>query len=70
MSRKINERARLLKVEDVTGWTLICKEDDADEWHIGWLDPFGTKKRALAFADTNHWPKPYRAVRCRLTVHQ
>jgi hypothetical protein len=65
---KVAERARILKIEDIAGWILIAKEDDADEWHIAWLDPFGTKKRALAFAATHHWAKPYQAVRGRVTV--
>ena len=68
ISKKVSERARLLKVEDITGWLLIGKDDDADNWNIAWLDPFATKKRALMFAVTNHWPKPYQAVRGRITI--
>lgn len=69
ISRKVAVRSRVLRVEDVAGWVLICKDDDAKDWHIGWLDPFSTKKRALKFASSNSWPKPYQAVRGRITVH-
>lgn len=68
MSRKINERALALKIEDVTGWLLICKDDDADDWHIAWLEPFGARRSALDFAKTNNWPKPYRAIRGRIMI--
>lgn len=70
MSKKVAERAKLLKVEDVAGWILITKDEDAKDWHIAWLDPFGTKKRALAFAAKHGWQKPYQAVRGRISVHQ
>lgn len=70
VSKKIENRARLLKVADVDGWILICRDDDSEEWHIGWLDPFSTKKRALTFANSNSWQKPYQAVRGRITVRQ
>lgn len=53
-------------IADQTGWILISLDDDNDEWHIAWLEPFGTKKSALHFATSNHWPKPYRAIRGRV----
>lgn len=53
---------------DVTGWVLICPEEGGDEWHIAWLDPFSSKKAALAFAKENNWTKPYRVVRGRVSV--
>lgn len=68
ISKRIQRRARLLKVEDVAGWVLICKDDDSKDWHIGWVEPFGTKKSALSFASDNHWQKPYQAVRGRITL--
>lgn len=68
MSKKVDERAWLLKIEDAAGWLLVCKDDDSDEWHIAWIEPFSTKKSALGFAKNNHWPKPYRAVRGRITL--
>lgn len=57
-----------LVVPDLTGWILITKDDDADEWHIAWHEHFGTKKAAVAFASDNKWPELYRAVRGRLMV--
>lgn len=68
ISKKVSERARLLSVQDVAGWVLICKDEDSTDWHIAWMDPFGSKKSALAFATGNRWPKPYQAVRGRLTI--
>lgn len=67
-SKKVEQRAWLLKIEDVAGWILVCQDEDSPDWHIAWLDPFGTKKRALAFAATHNWSKPYRAVRGRVTT--
>lgn len=55
-------------VEDVTGWVLICRDEDSPEWRIAWTDPFSSKKAAIGFAVENNWPGPYRAVRGRLTV--
>jgi hypothetical protein len=52
----------------VTGWMLVCKDEDAKNWHIAWLDIFGTKKSALAFAAENKWPQPYRAIRGALAA--
>lgn len=54
------------RVAPVTGWVLIAlNEEDTPDWHIGWLDIFSTKKRALDFAKTNNWSSHcrYRAVR-------
>ena len=53
---------------DVPGWILICPDEETDEWHIAWLDPFRSKKAALSFASENNWSKPYRAVRGRVMV--
>lgn len=65
------------KIEPVRGWLLICREEvfnDEDlskpkfgpRWYIGWHEPFGTKKAALAFAKSNKWYAPYKAVRGEL----
>ena len=67
-SKKINRRARLLRIEDIEGWVLIGKDDDLPSWNIAWMEPFSTKKSALAFAADNRWPKPYEAVRGRITI--
>lgn len=68
-----------LKIEPVTGWILICPEEIpnekiwdkpafGDRWYIGWLEPFGTKKAALAFAKRNNWYAPFKAVRGHVAV--
>lgn len=67
-SKKVEERRRILKIEDVEGWILIAKEEDCADWRIAWHDPFKTKKSALLFATDNSWPQPYQAIRGRLTV--
>jgi hypothetical protein len=56
---------------DVKGWILVCKDESGDGWYIGWLDVFGSRKAARAFAKDNNWPGVYRAVHGRLLVdHQ
>ena len=65
---KIAERVVANGIDDIPGWLLICKDDDLKYWHIAWLEPFNTKKSALGFAADHRWPKPYRAVRGRITV--
>jgi hypothetical protein len=55
-------------ITDLTGWILVCKDEDSPEWHIAWQEPFATKRTAIRFATENNWWKPYRAVRGRLMV--
>ncbi len=52
-------------IAKIDGWVLIAQDefDNGPEWYIAWTDFFRSKKRALEFAKTNNWPKPYRAVR-------
>lgn len=57
------------KIPPYDGWVLIASEGDDDPWHIAWLDVFGTRKEALAFAQEQEWPRPYRAVRGGIAVH-
>jgi hypothetical protein len=56
----------------IEGWVLVAQDtfDDGPEWYIAWTDFFRSKKRALEFAKTNSWPKPYRAVRGRMIADQ
>lgn len=70
---------KALKIEPIGGWFLIAREeipnmDDlsvagySDRWHIAWLEPFNTKKSALAFAKKNSWYQPFKAVRGHIAV--
>lgn len=54
----------------IEGWVLVAKYEDEPEWLIAWMDFFSSKKRALEFAKTHGWPKPYRAVRGRMIADQ
>lgn len=60
------------KIGPISGWLLICKNEETDrrkvEWYIAWTEPFGTKRAAIQFAKDNRWPMPYRAVRGELRV--
>lgn len=70
---------KALKIEPIAGWFLICREEVpndkeldkvkfGDRWYVGWLEPFGTRKSALAFARRNNWYAPFRAVRGHIVI--
>lgn len=58
------------KIDPVSGWFLIGREDKKGPWHICWIEPFSTKNAALAFAKENGWQQPYRAARGLISVTQ
>lgn len=73
--KHIERRAMLHAIDPVDGWVLITREETNHEtgakrgpWHIAWLEIFGSKKGALAFANANGWPRPYQAVRASLAL--
>lgn len=52
------------KIKSIVGWVLTAPDEEIKGgWYICWEGVFDTKKAALFFAQHNHWPKPYRAVR-------
>lgn len=61
-------KANPKKIPEISGWVLIARDEDADDWNIAWHHVFGTKKSALAFAQDNGWSQPYKATRGALTV--
>lgn len=57
----------------VAGWVLITRYEDTESrrtgpWHVAWWEVFGTKGAAVAFAQSNNWSMPYRAVRGSIGV--
>lgn len=62
----------MAKIAPVAGWILLTREEideqKTGDWYIAWLEPFRTKRAAIAFARVNHWQAPFRAVRGKLSV--
>lgn len=64
----IERHAFLHGIEPVDGYVLIVRTEGERGWHIGWLELFGSKKYAEAFASENNWSGPWKAVRASLAI--
>jgi hypothetical protein len=60
------------QIASIEGWVLVAQDvmDDEPEWYIVWMDFFRSKKAAIEFAQSNNWPKPYKAVRGQMVALQ